>query len=252
MNKFIAYFDFLGFKDFILNNEIVYQNQIMNNIFRDIESSLGNGKLIKSRKGLISDISESSINCINFSDTIIFWTNNNTIESLKEIIEVAYKLNWQAINFFFPVRGALFYGEIIHADHRQYNVGGGKYNTNSVFGRGIVEAYIKAESQNWAGSVIDQSIINFLTENNIEPSSYLSDYAKQYKIPYKTGITVKNNEFAFRLVKGNLNEESHKNLRNSIKSNFADHKKDVFEPSVKIKLENTLQYLQSFIDEDQK
>ena len=46
MNKFIAYFDFLGFKDFILNNDIEYQNQIMNNIFRDIESSLGNGKLI--------------------------------------------------------------------------------------------------------------------------------------------------------------------------------------------------------------
>lgn len=247
MNKFIAYFDFLGFKDFILNNDIEYQNQIMNNIYRDIESSLGNGKLIKSQKGLISDLSESRINCINFSDTIIFWTNDNTIESLKEITEVAYKFNWQAINFFFPVRGSLLYGEIIHADHRQYNVGGGKYNINSVFGRGIVEAHIKAESQDWAGSVIDQSVINYLIENNLEPTSFLSDYAKQYKIPYKTGIPIKNNEFAFRLVKGNLNGVGHKNLKNSIKRNFADHKKDISEPSVKIKLENTLEYIKSFI-----
>lgn len=247
MNKFIAYFDFLGFKDFILNNDIEYQNQIMNNIFRDIESSLGNGKLIKSQKRLISDISESRINCINFSDTIIFWTNDKTIESLKEITEVAYKFNWQAIKLSFPVRGALLYGEIIHADHRQNNVGGGKYNINSVFGRGIVEAHIKAESQDWAGSVIDQSVINYLIENNLEPTSFLSDYAKQYKIPYKTGIPIKNNEFAFRLVKGNLNEEAHKNLKNSIERNFADHKKDISEPSVKIKLENTLEYIKSFI-----
>lgn len=247
MNKFIAYFDFLGFKDFILNNDIEYQNQIMNDIFRDIESSLGNGKLIKSQKGLISYISESRKNCINFSDTIIFWTNDNTIESLKEITEVAYKFNWKAINFFFPIRGALVFGEIIHADYRHYNDSGGKYNINSVFGRGIVEAHFKAESQDWAGSVIDQSVINFLIENNLEPTSYLSDYAKQYKIPYKPGITVKNYEFAFRLIKGTINELANKNLRNRIERNFANHKKDISEPSVKIKLENTLEYLKSFL-----
>lgn len=248
MNKFIAYFDFLGFKDFILNNDIEYQNKIMNNIFRDIESSLGNGKLIKSQKGLISDISESSINCINFSDTVIFWTNDNSIESLTEITKVAYKFNWQAINFFFPVRGSLLYGEIIHADYRQYNDGGGKYNINSVFGRGIVEAHIKAESQDWAGSVIDQSIIDFLIENDLEPISYLSDYAKQYKIPYKTNIKIMESEFAFRLVKGSLNEEAYKNYSNSIERNFADHKKDISDPRVKLKLKNTLEYLRSFKD----
>ena len=248
MNKFIAYFDFLGFKDFILNNDIEYQNRIMTNIFRDIESSLGNGKLIKSQKGLISDISESSINCVNFSDTIIFWTNDNTIESLKEITEVAYKFNWQSINYFFPVRGALSYGEIIHADYRQCNDGGGKYNINSVFGKAIVEAHIKAESQDWAGSVIDQSIIDFLIENDLEPISYLSDYATQYKIPYKTNTKIMESEFAFRLVKGSLNEEAYKNYSNSIERNFADHKKDISDPRVKLKLKNTLEYLRSFKD----
>lgn len=248
MNKFIAYFDFLGFKDFILNNDIQYQNQIMNNIFRDIESSLGNGKLIEIQKGLISDISETSINCINFSDTIIFWTNDNTIESLKEITEVAYKFNWQSINYFFPVRGSLSYGEIIHADYRQCNDGGGKYNINSVFGKAIVEAHIKAESQDWAGSVIDQSIIDFLIENDLEPISYLSDYATQYKIPYKTNIKIMESEFAFRLVKGSLNEEAYKNYSNSIERNFADHKKDISDPRVKLKLKNTLEYLRSFKD----
>ncbi len=152
------------------------------------------------------------------------------------------------LTIFFPVRGALSYGEIIHADYRQCNDGGGKYNINSVFGKAIVEAHIKAESQDWAGSVIDQSIIDFLIENDLEPISYLSDYATQYKIPYKTNIKIMESEFAFRLVKGSLNEEAYKNYSNSIERNFADHKKDISDPRVKLKLKNTLEYLRSFKD----
>jgi hypothetical protein len=44
MKKFIAYFDYLGFKQFIDNNDLEYQRKIVGNNFRDIESALGQGK----------------------------------------------------------------------------------------------------------------------------------------------------------------------------------------------------------------
>lgn len=41
MKKFIAYFDYLGFKQFIDNNDLVYQRKIVGNNFPDIENALG-------------------------------------------------------------------------------------------------------------------------------------------------------------------------------------------------------------------
>ena len=167
MKKFIGYYDYLGFTDFIMNNDHDYQRNIMGNIFRDIESSLGRGKVKESSQGILADLKDSRINCINFSDTVIFWTIDDSIDSLYELIEVTHKFNWQTNIYFFPARGAIHYGEIEHVDYRQLNQGGGVYNINSIFGKGMVEAYQKAEQQDWAGTVIDQSIIEFLKKKKI-------------------------------------------------------------------------------------
>ena len=183
---------------------------------------------------------------MNFSDTTIFWTNDDSVESLKKLIEVSNRFNWQCIEFFFPVRGAVLLGEMVHVDYRQQNDGGGIYNLNSVYGKGIVNAYIKAEQQNWAGTVVDQRIMDFLDEKEIFAEDFFSDYVKRYKVPYKEAVTIDEEEFVFCLVKGKLNEEAFKNYSNGIKENFAAHGKDVSHPGVKIKLKNTLDYLQSF------
>ena len=102
MNCFIAYFDYLGFKEFIENNDLDYQKKIIGNNFRDLESALGQGKIKDVHHGVIADLSNSKINCINFSDTVVFWTNDDSNESLKELLDVSYKFNWQAVDFFFP------------------------------------------------------------------------------------------------------------------------------------------------------
>ena len=86
MNRFIAYFDYLGFKKFIENNTLDYQKRIVVNNFRDIENALGKGKTKPAKYGVIADLSESKINCINFSDTVVFWTNDDSIDSLIEIL----------------------------------------------------------------------------------------------------------------------------------------------------------------------
>lgn len=245
MNCFIAYFDYLGFKEFIENNDLSYQKQVVGKNFRDIESALAQGKYKDTFHGVVADLSHSKINCINFSDTVVFWTNDDSEKSLTELLSVSHTFNWRAIDFLFPSRGSIVYGELFSSAFSQSNNGGGKYNINSIFGKGLVSAHIKAEAQNWAGTVIDKSVIEQLVKMGLKPDHYLSSYAKKYKVPYK----IENNlseEFVFCIIKGSLNDEALKKYEKSIRNNFADHNKPVTDKAVQDKLENTLKFLESF------
>jgi len=178
-------------------------------------------------------------NVLIFSDTVIFWSNDDSIESLEELIEVSYKFNYQSILYQFPVRGTLLYDEIVHDDFRLPNEGGGIYNINSVFGKGIVDAYKKTGQQNWAGTVIDKSITKFLNNRKVDSEEFLKNHAKKYVVPYKE-------EYALRLTKEDINEETFNNTRDCIKNNFSNHNKNSTSQDVQTKLENTLKYLESF------
>jgi hypothetical protein len=252
MERFIAYFDYLGFKDFIENNDLEKQRFIVGNNFRDMESALGRGKYKDVPRGVIADISESKINCINFSDTVVFFTNDTSDASLIELLEVSYQFNWQAIDYCFPVRGALVYGEMEYIDFKKSNNGGGVYNINSVFGKGLVKAHLKAESQNWAGTVLDESFISELSRRGLDLEEYLSPYAKKYKVPYKDNVE-QEDEFVLNIIKGSLNDEGLKNYGNGIRDNFADYNKSVTDERVQQKIKNTLQFLQSYyVKENEK
>jgi hypothetical protein len=245
MNRFIAYFDYLGFKEFIENNDLEYQRRIVGNNFRDIESALGKGKYKDAPHGVIADISNSQINCINFSDTVVFFTNDTTETSLIEILEVAYKFHWQAIDFCFPVRGSLVFGEMVYVDFKQSNGGGGVYNINSVFGKGLVKAHLRADEQHWAGTVLDESFISEIASRGHNLDNFLEPYAKKYKVPYKNGV-VREEEYVLNLVKGTLNDIALKNMSKNIRDNFAQYNKSVADDRVQEKISNTLRFLESY------
>jgi len=245
MKTFIAYFDYLGFKDFIMRNDLDYQKQVMRFIYRDIELALSKRKTKDGRSGRIADLSDLKISCVNFSDTVVFWTNDNSLASLVDLLETSYIFNWQQNLFTFPVRGALFYGEIFHSNFRERSAFEGLYNVNSVYGKGIVDAYLKAETLDWAGTAIDKDVVDFLKDEKADLTMTLDRFAKEYSIPYKEGRTLQ--EYALRIVEGGLNSVAFENLKNSITRNFQEHNKDVNHPSAKRKLENTIKYLSTFI-----
>lgn len=249
MKKFIAYFDYLGFGQFIENNDLNYQKRIMGNIFRDIELALSNGKIKKATIGAIADMTQSKVNCINFSDTIVFWTNDDSNSSLIELLEVANRFNWQAILHFFPARGSVVYGEIEYVDFKQNNPAGGLYNINSVFGKGLVRAHKKAESQNWAGTVFDESIITELTLREYNLNDFLSPFAKKHKVPYKNEIMLPD-EYVMSIVQGTLNDEALKNFGDGIIRNFSSHKKSINNKDVQEKINNTINFLKSYNVDD--
>lgn len=217
----------------------------MGNNFRDMESAISQGKTVEALHGVIADLSNHKVNCINFSDTIVFWTNDDSPDSLNEILEVAYKFNWGSTLFFFPARGALIHGEMEYVEYKNENSSGGLYNINSVFGKGLVAAHQKAESQHWSGTVIDDSVINKVIEMGHDTDTFFSPYAKKYVVPYKNAIKLEE-EYVMNLVKGELNPVAFDNTSERIVTNFKNHQKDTTHPDVQEKINNTLAFLESY------
>jgi len=246
MNRFIAYFDFLGFKKFIENNEFEYQRRIVGNIFRDIESTRSLNKFKDAYLSkIIADTSHSLLNCINFSDTVVFFSSDNSDESLKEILEVSYAFNMREIRHFFPVRGALVYGEMFYVPWCEKNVFGSVYNINSIFGKGLVKAHERANEQNWAGTVLDESFTLEIFRKGYILDIFLDSYAKKYKVPYKNNCE-RPNEYVLNIIDGTMNEVRLKNIIKDIEGNFAQHNKTMDERA-KEKLSNTILFVESYI-----
>lgn len=246
MKRFVAYFDYLGFKDFIEKNDLEYQKRIMNNIFRDIESALGQGETRDGKNGgVVADLGKTTLNVINFSDTVIFWTNDDSEESFQELLKVAYRFNYQATTFFFPARGTIVLDEMEHAAYSYKNEAGGAYHINSVYGKGLVKAHLKSDAQQWSGAVIEEEVIDHLKSKGIDPDRMLGDYAKRYKVPYNPErIKVDHEEYALKLVTG-ITDESFKNVSKNIVRNFGEHNKSTALASTQLKIENTIAFLAS-------
>ena len=244
-DKFIAYFDFLGFQNFIENNNSFYQKGVMKSIFTEIEMALSLGESVLSDGFAKAKLSVSKVNCINFSDTIIFWTNSMDFNSLEELLKVSHRFNAFCNIYTFPIRGAISKGEISHYKFNSDNVNNSTYNANSIFGKGLINAYLKAESQNWAGTVIDSSIVDFLNKNSIDDKKFLSLFSKKYLIPYKGVITSQKEEWALNLVENNqtIKEETFLNIKRNITENFSKHNKCLDNKEIQQKIRNTIDFL---------
>ena len=248
MKKFIAYFDFLGYKEFILNNDSKHLRLRARHILRDIEISLGQGKYQDPQNGVIvADLSLTRINCLNISDTVIFWTNDASIESLEELLLVAYEFNWRQIIYNFPVRGVICCDEIQMISGQQKNQAGAIYSPNLIYGHGLVKAHLKAENLNWAGSVIDKTLIEQI-DGKVDVQRFLEPFAKLYHVPYKVYEQDIQEEFALNINKGGLNETAFNNTKDSIISAFSSDNKSIDKPRVQEILTNTIAFLETFRD----
>jgi len=246
--KFIAYFDFLGFKDFIERNDIKTQKIGINKIYLEIEEALSEGKFKITSNGALPDISKSDINCINFSDTVIFWTNTTSVEELDNLLKVSHRFNAHCNLFTFPVRGALVYGNAYDYIHNYLNNKKKVYNVNSIFGNAIILAHNKAENQDWAGTVIDNSVIEYLEDAKLNENKMLLKYAKKHYVPYKIKPENQIEEWIFNFVKNGqkINKEIYNRIEERLLNNFSNYQKRVSSNSVKTKINNTVLFLKTY------
>jgi len=241
MKKFITYFDFLGFKNFILNNDSDYIKRRIGHILRDIEFAIGQGETTRTNYGVIANINNSKINCLNISDTVIFWTNDDSYDSFNELLKISFDFNYSVTCYNFPVRGAIVFDEIEIISGYQKTENGGIYNVNSVYGKGLVKAHLKAENLNLASCVIDNSVIEKIQEFG-NSKDIIGDFGIEYNVPYKNG-DILNPEFVLKFYIGNsINEEAFTNRANGISGAFKGDNKGMNKRAEEM-LKNTIAFL---------
>ncbi len=240
---FIAYFDFLGYKQFINNNSNEDIEHGVNNILIDIEFATARNQIQPTKHGLVfADLNNHKINCLNVSDTVVFWTNDCDLASFHELLEVAYNFNIKEICYNFPTRGAIICGEIGYRFGSDKNQVGGALDIRCLYGKGIVNAHYLAENQSWAGCVIDQSCSKEFSDNS-DFNDLILKYSKKYNVPFKSPPNYIQEYYVLNLVEGSLDEVSYQNRKSSILSSFSKYNKKIENVRVKKIIDNTIKFL---------
>ena len=247
METFIAFFDILGFKEFIHNNNLEEAKRLFGHLLRETQTAISGEKFIDLNLGIVPDLNYQKVNCLHISDSIGFWTNSNTEADFLELVDVCYTFYWRSLQTTFPLRGCLTYGEIYFNPRTFTNSAGVNFYNYSLIGKGLVESYIKAESIEYAGCLLDSNAIEKINDKLIQ--NLINDQKICiYKVPFKNGFDY---QHVFRPIKGNHNDVSFRNTVNRIKDLFTyASKADInkLPESVKTKLNNTIDFIGYFRD----
>jgi hypothetical protein len=243
MKRFIGYFDLMGYKQFIMNNDTPEARRRVEHVLRDIETSLGRGEYLDTPRGYVADLRHSTLRSLSISDTIIFWTQDDTSESLEEFLDVCFRLNWSLNTYNFPVRGLLTYDEMEMIQGSDSNDNGGTYSVNTMYGKGLVNAHLKCDDQNWAGTTVDISVSEWIKAHGL--IHQLERVAIKTMVPYKKKIEHQQEEYALRLVSAPLNEIAFANLQRDIHQVFEADNKGLNDRAIEM-LNNTLLFAEKF------
>lgn len=179
--RFVAYFDILGFKDMVQKESHLHVLQklrdlanlkyfIEGRIFDKIHDE--NLQVFKNGFLLNNDEELSSINTIIFSDTIVMVTKDSSAESFKLFVDSVGMFFSIALTMLkLPIKGALSYGEVsIMA------------NENLIFGKPIIDAYLLENEVDYCGIVCHNSIEQYLLKFNtqIELSNFKNSFADKF------------------------------------------------------------------------
>ena len=192
---FIAYFDILGFKNYVMNHDLNELVKMMDNFVRDSQSSTTDRNKFSSH-GCESDMSTSKVNAMHISDSLIYWTHGNSIEDFENILDASRKLFMITNTTRVPLRGCITYGELYFTPDI-ISENSNKFYQFSMYGKSIVNAYTKAESLKIVGCVIDD-YVNRHFINDLGICNGLEEYFKTGKIVYRSipqkeenGVSVK-------------------------------------------------------------
>ncbi len=165
-NRFVAFFDIMGFKDLVERNshkEVVDKLNTLKNALKTLEIANVDERFKK------YDMEETK--SITFSDSIIIFSKSDTIKDAKKILlDSAWIVN-AALQIGLGIKGAISHGEIT-VDFRE----------SLFFGRPIIDSFLLQDQLHLYAAILDN---NF--EKKINAFS-LDDTFKDLYISYKACI----------------------------------------------------------------
>lgn len=243
-----GYFDILGYKNLILNNDIHYFKTKILNIFHTID--------IEAISLMGLDASQETdwrkVDSKIFSDTIILYQQppGRSFDENKYVWGSSFfakcsLLHRIAFDHGVPLSGAISFGEY-YIDN--------KY----IFGKPIVEAYLEEKKYSWSGTVLCESTnAQLQKQRDAHPLDY--HLIISYELPQKAGSLCKRNvlrwddvlsELYPRLGLTPLNPEHLRidEIEEIVKQKMAAHKKwdEKDKTQIEEKIKNTAKFLNAF------
>ena len=199
--KFIAYLDILGFKDLVSNNSHERVCSLYEKLFATMTTiAISGGKTILVNDGdkqhATYDSSNIKVNSLIISDSVVIWTDDNSMKSFVDIIAVLRHLLNYSLKMGLPLRGSLVEGNL---DKINQTFQSSKDNSQiTLIGLGLVKAYVFESEQEWSGCIIENECIDLYNSNVEKNKAELKDIATleylveknlimKYRAPLKTG-----------------------------------------------------------------
>jgi len=209
-NRFVAFIDILGFKDKVMrdSHEEIYSQLSKISRTKQYIEEVSNNPIFMRKFG------DSDTFIVNFSDSIIVFSKNDSIGNFNFFLEVITYLFSNAINNKIPLKGGISHGKIsVNKTEQIY------------FGQPIIDAYSIEEDVNYLGIVAHNSIDKYISLNikQLNPSE-LSVMLFEEKTPLKSGQIEHLNINWFRGLYTTPNKEERINY---IKSTLKDFKSTV-------------------------
>ncbi len=148
-NRYVAYFDILGFKNTLLNFKEQYGGHL------DVFVKVYYHDVIKAIEN-IERYNHDYVTITWFSDSFLLFSHDETLRSFVTIDRAARHFFQKIVCKGMPLRGALAFGEFYGEQH------------DSIYlGQALIEAYQYAENQDWIGFIITPSVVKELDGSKI-------------------------------------------------------------------------------------
>lgn len=156
-NSFVAIFDIIGFKELRAKQGTAgLMQKFERGVLPLIQHSAAGRSKTEEREGQqvsVPDFNEFSVQYRVFSDTVIFWTKDDSFSSFLSIIQTSSQLTASGFGGKAPYRGAVGYGDLL-------------VQGEIMVGAGIEDAYIWEQKQAWAGVSLTPKCEEFCTSRD--------------------------------------------------------------------------------------
>lgn len=173
--RFVAFFDLMGFKDLVYRNTHDDVCKIMDFVCNVVHQlKLWEKKHLRKRDDQVKGGIEAGVVLpVVFSDSVVFISRANSIEDAKKAIYVSSFFLSEVLNACVPVKGALAYG-MFTADFKKSNF----------FGKPLIDSYFLAHETHFYGAVLHHTFEKYLSEQSEEIPSII---LKRKPVAMKSG-----------------------------------------------------------------
>lgn len=211
---YLAFLDILGFKTLVQKNSHHTLVNLYNTLFSshlDNVAGLYKEHGRKKSERLGEKYTDSGMQMINISDSILIWTKHGQPSALIEIISAVQTLLATSLAQGLPLRGCITRNPFAVLE---------KDSVTSIIGKGLVHASEIEKAQEWSGCAIDNEIVNY--GRSIERYVYDKERPSEieaeglvigYDIPIKNNKTIKG--FAFDWSESLISDEMITNAFNA-------------------------------------